>query len=104
MPKGDLQRLAENEAAGRIVRGLRESLRLSQTEFRNYLRVRLGIPTEHPSTISRWEHGKATVPGALIVHALDRLGIETVNRIAASGTRPALASQNLTVPYLPIAA
>jgi len=107
MPKGDFQPTPQNGDAGAIVQEFRESLGLSQAEFGNYIStVQSTIPTQKQGTISDWEAGKTTVPGPLVVMAMDQLGLDKVAEILRRRRMQlhVVGTRNLTVPYLPIAA
>jgi len=63
----------QNAAAGQFLVNCRRAVELKQVDFAATLADRLGVPISQ-STLSGWENGTRSVPGAVIVAGLELLG------------------------------
>jgi len=82
---GDYRHTAANLRSGAILQRVRQELgrqtpkdnrfhALSQAEFGALLGAKLGTDAPIQSTISQWEGGRASVPAATLIAALQLLG------------------------------
>jgi transcriptional regulator with XRE-family HTH domain len=63
----------QNAAAGQFLVQVRRALELKQLDLAGALAEKLGVPVSQ-STLSGWENGTRSVPGAAIVASLELLG------------------------------